>query len=46
MLHKKRGQNHNVPKPKWVKFTYIGKETRFINKLFKDTNVKDRIYHK
>jgi len=40
MLHKKRRQNHNVQKQKWVKFTYTGKETRFITKLFKDTNVR------
>jgi len=25
---------------KWAKFAYVGKETRFIIKLFKDTNVK------
>jgi ABC-type methionine transport system ATPase subunit len=25
---------------KWVKFTYIGKETRFITKLFKNTHLK------
>ena len=23
----------------WVTFTYVRKETRFINKLFKDTNI-------
>jgi len=40
MLHKKKRQNHNVQKQKWAKFTYIGKETRFITKLFKDTNVR------
>jgi len=40
MLHKKRRQNHNVQKQKWAKFTYIGEETRFITKLFKDTNVR------
>jgi len=40
MLHKKRRQNHNVQKQKWAKFTYIGKETRFITKLFKDTNIR------
>ena len=41
MLHKKRRQNHNVQKQKWAKFTYIGKETRFITKLFKDTNIRN-----
>jgi len=40
MLHKKRRQNHNVQKQKWAKFTYIGKETRFITKLLKDTNAR------
>ena len=40
MLHKKRRQNHNVKTQKWAKFTYIGKETRFITKLFKDTNTR------
>jgi len=39
MLHKKRRLNHNVQKQIWAKFTYIGKETKFITKLFKDTNV-------
>ena len=40
MLHKKRRQNHNEQKQKWAKFAYIGKETRFITKLFKDTNIR------
>jgi hypothetical protein len=25
---------------KWVSFTYVGKETKFITKLFKNTNVR------
>ena len=25
---------------KWAKFTHVGKETRFITKLFQNTNVK------
>jgi hypothetical protein len=25
---------------KWATFTYIGKQTRFITKLFKNTNIK------
>ena len=25
----------NTPKTKWEKFTYVGKETKFIKKLFK-----------
>ena len=39
--HKKKKQNHNTQtqKRKWARFIYIGKETRFITKLFKDTNV-------
>jgi len=40
MLHKKRRQNHNVQKQKWAKFTYFGKDTRWITKLFKDTKVR------
>jgi hypothetical protein len=27
------------PKNKWVTFTYVDKETRYITKLFKDHNV-------
>ena len=27
-------------KKKWAKFTYVGKETRYITKLFKNSNVK------
>jgi hypothetical protein len=27
-------------KPKWATFTYIGKETRKITKLFKDTKIE------
>jgi len=26
--------------PKWVIFTYIGKETTYITKIFKHTNIK------
>ena len=39
-------RKHNIqqspehPKPKWAKFTYIGKETRIITKLFRHTQVK------
>jgi hypothetical protein len=32
----KRKQNKN----KWAKFTYVGKETKFIKKLLKDSSVK------
>jgi uncharacterized protein YrzB (UPF0473 family) len=27
------------PKKKWVTFTYVGKETRYITKLFKEYNL-------
>jgi len=30
----------NMPKTKWAKFTYVGKETKFITKLFKNTSLK------
>ena len=30
----------NIPKPKWAKFIYVGKETKFITKLFKYTPLK------
>jgi hypothetical protein len=30
----------NVLKTKWAKFTYVGKETKFIRKLFKNTPLK------
>jgi len=39
-FHKEKRQRQNEQKQKWTKFTYIGKETRFIRKLFKSTNVK------
>jgi hypothetical protein len=28
------------PKTKWAKFTYVGRQTKFITKLFKNTNLK------
>jgi len=39
--HKKKKRNHNTQtqKHRWTRFTYDGKETRFITKLFKDTNI-------
>jgi len=39
--HKGKKRNHNTQteKRKWARFTYVGKETRFITKLFKDTNI-------
>jgi hypothetical protein len=30
----------NTPKTKWVKFTYVGKEKKFITKLFTNTTLK------
>lgn len=26
-------KKHNMPNTKWAKFTYVGKETKFITKL-------------
>jgi len=37
--HKKK-QKQDVERVKWAKFTYVGKETRRITKLFKNTKVK------
>ena len=37
---KTKRQNEQAQKQKWAKFTYIGKETSFITKWFKSTNVK------
>jgi len=34
---KQKQDDHSL---KWAKFTYIGKETMFITKLFKNTDVK------
>ena len=39
-FNKGKKQRQNNQKQKWAKFTYVGKETRFITKLFKSTNVK------
>ena len=39
-LTKRKNKNKTIRWKKWEKFTYVGKETRFITKLFKDTNVK------
>jgi hypothetical protein len=43
--NKRKEQNKNTitnttQKIKWATFTYIGKETRTITKLFKDTHIK------
>jgi len=39
---KKKKHDHSTQpqKQRWAKFTYVGKETRFITKFFKHTNVK------
>jgi len=39
-FHKEDSQRQNEQKQTWAKFTYNEKETRFITKLFKGTNVK------
>jgi regulator of PEP synthase PpsR (kinase-PPPase family) len=40
-IRNKRGkQEQDNRKKKWAKFTYIGRETRYITKLFKNTKVK------
>ena len=36
----KQRQRHEQGNQKWVKFTYIGRETRYITKLFKNTSLK------
>jgi len=39
-LNTKKGHKHREEKTKWVKFTYVGRETRDIMKILKNTNVK------
>jgi len=39
-LDTKTGNKHRKEKTKWAKFTYIGRETRAVTKIFKNTNVK------
>ena len=39
-LDTKKGNKHREEKNKWAKFTYIGRETRAVAKIFKNTNVK------
>jgi hypothetical protein len=38
-LGKQRNNKKHPPGTKWAKFIYIGKENKFITKLFKDTSV-------
>jgi len=33
-------QKQDTERTKWAKFTYIGKETRFITKIFRKSNIK------
>jgi regulator of PEP synthase PpsR (kinase-PPPase family) len=37
---KRNKQDDQKEKKRWAKFTYVGKETRIITKLFKNTNIK------
>jgi hypothetical protein len=39
-ISREKKQKQDTQKRKWAKFTYIRKETRFITKLFKNTDVK------
>ena len=39
-LNTKKGNKHKGDKTKWVKFTYVGRETRAITKVLQNTNVK------
>jgi hypothetical protein len=41
LTHNKRKQTNKTPTGtrKWAVFTYVGKETRIITKLFKNTNI-------
>ena len=39
-FNKEKRQRQNSQKQMWAKSAYVGKETRFITKLFKSTNVK------
>jgi len=36
-FNKEKRQGQNNQKQMWAKFTYVGKETRFITQLFKKT---------
>jgi len=39
-LNTKKGNKHREEKTKWAKFTYVGRETRAVTKIFKNTNIK------
>ena len=36
----RKRHKHTEDKTKWVKFTYVGRETRAITKIFKNTNIR------
>jgi hypothetical protein len=38
--HNEKQNTEEIVKTKWAKFTYVGKETRFITKNFKRSNIK------
>ena len=40
ICNKREKQEQDNRKKKWARFTYMGKETRYIMKLFKNTDVK------
>jgi hypothetical protein len=40
ICNKREKQEQDNRKKRWARFTYMGKETRFIKKLFKNTDVK------
>ena len=39
-LNTKKGHKHREEKTKWAKFTYVGRETRAVTKILKNSNVK------
>jgi len=38
--NKKHHQKHDIERTKWAKFTYTGRETKFITKIFKNSNIR------
>jgi hypothetical protein len=40
ILTNNKKQNQDIERTKWAKFTYIGRETKFVTNIFKNTNVK------
>jgi hypothetical protein len=37
--NKKKHKKHDIERTKWAKFTHIGRETKFITKIFKNSNI-------